>query len=126
MVAIYILLYYYVVINESVVVFVGERVIVPEYVQLTVNCSPLIDQAISSGVLNPTVNWFIDGNELYNRSLPNIVISADRRLLIITDTLLFFGGRLGNDGNYTCDVCKDFTSPNCNETTPVVVCGEYQ
>ena len=110
------------------VVFAGKPVIAPEHVRLTVNCSPLIDQAVSNGVLNPTVNWFKDGSELSNGSAPNVVISADRRLLIITDTLLFFGGRLGNDGNYTCDVCMDFMSSNCTNTitTPVAFCGEYQ
>ena len=59
--------HYYVVINESVVVFAGELVIVPEYERLTVDCSPLIDQAISSGIPNPTVNWF---KEKYKLSKP--------------------------------------------------------
>ena len=113
-------------INESVVVFIGEPVIVPVYVRVTIDCSQLIDQTISSGVPNPTVTWHQNGLEISNGSAPNVVISADRRLLIITDTLLAVGGQLGNDGNYTCNVCRNFMSPNCSKTTPVDICGECQ
>ena len=108
------------------VVFAGEPVIAPDDVRVIVNCCQLIDLAITSGIQNPTVNWFKDGLELSNVSAPNVVISANRKLLIITDTLLAVGGQLGNGGNYTCSVCRNFMSPNCSKTTHVAVCGEYQ
>ena len=112
-------------VNEAVAVLVGEPVIVPDHVRVTIDCSQLIDQAISSGVPNPTVTWHRDRLELSNGSALNVVISADRRLLIITDTLVkLLGTRTG--GNYTCNVCRNFMSPNCSKTTPVAVCGEYQ
>ena len=77
-----------------------------------------------SGIPNPTVYWLKDGIMLVNGSVPNVVISSDRRRLTITDTSLAIGGPIGNDGDYTCDVCIDFMDPNCNKTTPVCVCGE--
>ena len=104
----------------------GENVTVRDDERVIIDCSEVIDRAIMSGIPNPTVNWLKDGTVLeINGSAPNVIISGDRRRLIITDTLLAVGGQLGNDGDYTCDVCKDFTSPNCNVSTPVCVCGEY-
>ncbi len=75
-------------INESLVVFVGEPVVVGEDVRVTINCSQLIDEAIAGGIPNPTVTWFRDGNELTHTTVTNVEISADMRLCIITDTLL--------------------------------------
>ena len=113
-------------INESVVVLAGEPVIVGDDVRVVIDCGQLIDRAIMSGIPNPTVNWLKDETLLdRNGSVPNVIISGDRRRLIITDTLLAVGGQLGNEGYYTCDVCTDFTDSNCNITTPVCVCGEY-
>ena len=54
--------------------FIGEPVIVPDDVRVTIDCSQLIDQAISSGVPNPAVTWNGDGLELSNGSAPNVVI----------------------------------------------------
>ena len=106
--------------------FSGEPVTVRDDERVTIDCSEVIDRAIMSGIPNPAVNWLKDGIVLdMNGSTPNVVISGDRRRLIITDTLLVVGGQLGNEGNYTCDVCTDFMDPNCNITTPVCVCGEY-
>ena len=100
-------------VNESVAVFVGEPVLVSTKVRVTIDCSPLIDRAIANGISNPTVRWFRDGFELSNGSATNVEISANRRLLIITETAVSVGGRLGNDGNYTCDVCTGFMDSNC-------------
>ena len=112
-------------VNESVAVFVGEPILVNTEVRVTIDCSPLIDRAINNGVPNPTVRWFFDGRELLaNGFATNVEISADRRLLIITGTVVSIGGQLGNAGNYTCDVCTDFMSPNCRNTTDNTICSE--
>ena len=118
--------FYFIVINNSVVLFVGEPIVVGKDVRVTIDCSPVIDPVIASGIPNPTITWTKDGVELTgNGSAPNVEISADRRRLIITDTLLTAGGQFGNDGNYTCQVCNDSTNVNCrNRTTCIAVCGE--
>ena len=104
---------------------VGEPVTVGEDIRVTIDCSPLIDQTIAGGIPNPTISWFKDGDPLTNGSAPNVEISEDGRLCIITDTLLAVGGQLGNDGNYTCQVCADTNVANCkNRTTCNAVCGE--
>ena len=116
---------YYIVVNESVVVFVGEPVVVGEDVRVTIDCSRLIDETIAGGIPIPTVTWFRNGNQLTNATVTNVQISADMRLCIITDTLLAVGGQLGNEGNYSCQVCANSTDPNCrNGTTCNAVCGE--
>ena len=105
--------------------FVGEPIVVGEDVRVTIDCGPLIDEAIAGGIPNPTVTWFRDGNKLTNATVTNVEISADMRLCIITDTLLAVGGQLGNEGNYSCQVCEDPTNQNCmNETTCNAVCGK--
>ena len=113
-------------INDSVVLFAGEPIVVGEDVQVTIDCSEVIDPVIAGGIPNPTIAWIKDGAELTgNGSAPNVEISADRRHLIITDTLLAVGGQLGNDGNYTCEVCDDSINVNCrNRTSCIAVCGE--
>ena len=113
-------------INDSLVLFVGEPITVGEDVRVTIDCSEVIDPVIAGGIPNPTIRWIKDGAELtVNGSAPNVDISADRRRLIITDTLLAVGGQVGNDGNYTCEVCEDETDVNCrNRTTCNAVCGE--
>ena len=113
---------FYLVVNRSVAVFVGEDVVVEEYVRVTINCSQLIDATIDNGISNASITWYKDGVFLTNRSAINVVISADGRYCIITDTLLPVGGHLGTDGNYTCEVCN--TPTNCTAmTTYLVVCG---
>ena len=106
-------------------VFVGEPVLVSTEVRVTIDCSPLIDRVSNNSVPNPTVRWFFDGRKLLaNGSATNVEISADRRHLIITETAVSVGGLLGNNGNYTCDVCTDFMSPNCRNTTELSICSE--
>ena len=121
---IHIFILLFTVINSSVVVFIGEPVIVPEDVRVTIDCGPLIDEvAASTGVTNPMVTWRKDGSILTTGSAINVEISDDGRQCIITDTLLAVGGQLGTDGEYSCEVCS--TPTQCNETIdPVVVCGE--
>ena len=108
------------------VLFVGEPIVVGEDVRVTIDCSEVIDPVIAGGISNPTIRWIKDGAELTgNGSAPNVDISADRRRLIITDTLLAVGGQIGNDGNYTCEVCDNPTDVNCrNRPSCIAVCGE--
>ena len=113
---------FYVVINNSVVVFVGKPVIVGEHERVTIDCGQLIDEAIDNGIANPTVSWCKDERPLTTGSAVNVQISADNRFCIISDTLLAVGGQLGTSGNYTCKVCN---TSACDEvTSPLTVCGE--
>ena len=95
---------FYVVIYEILILFVGEPIIVGEDVRLTIDCSPLIDQAIANGISNPTARWFKDGVELSNGFTPNIEISADTRRCIINVTPRPALGQLMDDSHYTCEV----------------------
>ena len=94
-------------VNNSIFVSVGELIRVGEDIQVTIDCGQLIDDAINSGVQNPTVNWYdnhgtpIDGRYTFS----NAVISADGRQCTIPHTSL--PHRIGMDGNYTCQVCSD-------------------
>jgi len=118
------MIYFYAVVNESVVAYVGELVRVRENVRVTINCSELINRAINDGVPNPTVTWFKDGLALSNGSQLYVVISDDNRLCIIAYTFFLVGGQLGNGGSYTCEVCRNVTTNCMYSTTPVVLCGE--
>ena len=114
----------YIVINKSVVVFVGEPVTVRQGVRVTIDCSNLI-QARDGGITNFNVTWYKDGIVLSNGSATHVLISKDRSLCIITDTLLAAGGQIGTDGNYTCEVCPSGSSGNCtSRNTCQAVCGE--
>ena len=107
-------------VNESLVVFVGEPIRVGERVRVTIDCSSLIDEAIDNSIPNPTVTWFKDGAELSNAY---VEISADKRFCIITDTLFAVGGQLGNAaGQYTCEVCDNTIC--MNKTSNLFVCGK--
>ena len=102
---------------------VGQDIIVREGVQVTINCTQLINNKINSGVQNPTVTWHKDGVTLTNGSTTNVLISKDRQLCIITSTLMTLGGQAGNDGNYTCEVCGGNTSCNSGMSS-LIVCGK--
>ena len=114
----------YVVVNDSVFVFVGKPVVVGEDIRVTIDCSQLIDNAISNGTKNPTVTWYdtggrpaVDGHAGYAE------ISADGRQCIFPSTFIPHGAHLPIDGNYTCEVCSD--PDTCvNRSTMFTVCGE--
>ena len=108
-------------------VFVGEPVIVGEFVQVTMNCSELIGQVIdSTGVSTNIINWYKDGRKITNGSEFNVVLSTDKRLCIITDNLPAVRGQLGTtDGIYTCEVCTDATMMNCMMNSTITnICGK--
>ena len=113
-------------INESVVVFVGEPVIVGQDVVVTIDCSQEIQCVIDSlGVPNPVINWYKDGREIMNGSELNVRLSSDKSLCIIYETLMAVGGQLGTDGNYSCEVCPDATLVNCvTNFTDADLCGK--
>ena len=103
---------------------VGELVITPEDIWVTIDCGQLIDEVASTtNVTNPTVTWYKDGAVLITGSAINVEISDESRLCIITDTLLAVGGQLGTDGNYSCEVCSTPTNCQRNDTC-AAVCGE--
>ena len=103
--------------------FIGETIIVKENVQVTIDCGQLIDTAINNRISNITVIWYKDRNSITNGTAVNTVISADRRLCTITNTLPSQGGRqLGTDGSYTCEVCNVTTCIKL--TSPQIICGK--
>ena len=103
-------------------VFVGDPILVREDVRVTIDCGRLINNSIANG-LDPNVTWFKDGVPITNGSEVNVVISADRRFCIITDTLKAVGGQLGNDSFYSCEVCK-LDTDNCRVSNTPPSCGE--
>ena len=113
-----------VVVNDSVTVFVGEPIITPEDIRVTIDCGQLIDEVINTtNVTKPAVTWYKDGAALTTGSEINVEISDDRIFCVITDTLLPVGGQLGTHGNYSCEVCS--TPTNCQrKDTAAAVCGE--
>ena len=116
---------FYVVVDNAAMVDVGETIIAREGVQVTINCTQLFNNKIKSGVQNPTVVWYKDRLTLKTGSNPNVVISKDRKLCIITSTLLTLDNQAGNDGNYNCEVCGGIR--NCNDKkSNLVICGKRE
>ena len=100
-----------VVIGQDIKLGTGERVII--------DCGLLID---NSEVPHLSVNWYHNKLSLSNGSVPDVVISQNRRQCIITETAVPSGGQLGNGGTYTCEVCNDLNTCRSNSTT-IDVCG---
>ena len=113
----------YVVVNDSLVVFIGEPVMVRETIQVTIDCGQLIDEAVGIGILNPTITWLLNDRILPQGGI-NVEISADNRSRTITDTLIAVGGQLGTEGDYTCRVCDHTTSTCVSRSTEVAVCSK--
>ena len=110
-------------IDNKVFKHIGETISVGVQVHATIDCGPLIDNATTHGFSNPTVKWYKDGLRLSNGSAANVLLSEDDRLCIISSTLTAVGGQVGNDGNYTCEVC-DNGNACISEHTILYVCGE--
>ena len=103
----------------SAVFFVGEPIYVPEDIQVTIDCSPLIDQALMEGAIF-NITWRKNGRPISNGSEVNVVLSPDSRVIIITDTVRCLPCVVGSDGTYECEVC----SAECirNQTIHDVCC----
>ena len=99
------------VIGQDFILGTGERVII--------DCGLLID---TSEVSDPNVNWYHNKLSLSNGSVPDVVISQNRRQCIITETAVPIGGQLGNGGTYICEVCNNLNTCRSNSTT-IDVCG---
>ena len=111
-------------VNNSLYLSSGENATVKLDVHVTIDCQRLIDDL---GESNPTITWTKDGLMLVNESVPNVFVSANKTLVIITRTTFATGGLAGNDGNYTCYVCGriGLTKTPCeNYTSDLKVCGE--
>ena len=102
---------YLAVINSSVIVYVGEPVIVPGYVSVTIDCGYLIDTIPDS---NFCISWHKEGNPIITNS-SCIEVSADlRHLMVSSDDLckpwspMISHGyvTLGNDAIYECKISR--------------------
>ena len=113
-------------VNNSLYLSSGEDDTVGLDVHITIDCKQLIDDLKDKGELNPTITWTKDGLMFINESVPNVFISENMTLVIITRTTFATGGQAGNDGNYTCKVCghSGITKDCEEETSCIKVCGE--
>ena len=103
-----------------VTVVVGEDVKVGVVEQVFIDCGSVIDAA---GVPNPNITWYYNGMKLTNGTVPNVVITQDERQTIILVSSLAIDDQPGNSGNYTCEICSDFST--CTTYTSTAdVCGE--
>ena len=109
----------------SVVVLAGEPLITKvEGIRVTIDCGQLIDEMVdTTGITNPIVTWFKDGDILRNRTASNVIVSANQRFCVIVDTFFALGSQLGTDGNYSCEVCSSHTNCQRNDTS-VAICGK--
>ena len=112
--------------DNTILVAIGENIVVQENVEVTMDCIKLIDNLKEQGEENPEITWSKNELELSNLSQTNVIITHDRRYCTITATQLAVGGELGTAGNYTCNVCSKSTDQiGCEQkTSSQVVCGK--
>ena len=116
----------FVVVNNSLTVIIGEptTTVRPE-LRVVIDCGRLIQNISNISGINPGVVWEKNNIVLSNNSEKNIVISENRRFLIINMTSLRRGGELGTSGDYTCTVCAGDSNIDClNGTSRQIVCGK--
>jgi len=107
----------------SFVVFVGEPVIVPESIQVTIDCGQLIDDVRNMTGMISSIIWTKNGRPIVNGSEVNVFLAPDNSTIFISDTLLGTPAQVGTDGAYECEVCSE---NSCNNTiTNVTVCRKY-
>ena len=112
-------------VNNSLYLLNGEDATVRSDVQVTIHCKELIDDLKDKGEPNPIITWTKDGLVITNESVPNVIISEDKTLVIVTAIAFVTTGLEGNDGNYTCKVCGGDGTVDCEEETSCLkVCGE--
>ena len=109
--------------NNTILVPIGENVVVHENVKVTMDCIELMQD---KGEENPHITWIKNTVQIErNATEVNVFISGDERYCIISSTQLAVGGQLGTIGNYTCRVCGDDGTVGCvNKTSSQVVCGK--
>ena len=109
--------------NNTILVPIGENVIVHENVKVTMDCIELMQD---KGEENPHITW-IKNTAVIERNATevNVFISGDERYCIVSSTQLAVGGQFGTTGNYTCKVCGGDGTVDCvNKTSSQVVCGK--
>ena len=105
------LYFYLAVINPSVVVYVGEPVVVPGDVSVIIDCGYLIDTIPNN---NFCMSWFKNGNPIITNS-SCIKVSADMRHLMVSNDFLCEQGIpmnsdsyaiLGTDAIFECKISR--------------------
>jgi len=105
----------------SFVAFIGEPIVVPENVRVTIDCGPVIDQANMSGEIF-NITWRKNGRIIFNCSEVNVVLAPDNKAIVITNTSLGTPARAGTYGIYDCEVCGAVCFINVSTTK---ICCKY-
>jgi len=114
---------FYTVVNMSLVIFAGEPVVVPEDIQVTIDCGRLINETRDTLGVVANITWKKNGRIIVNDSEINVVLSPDNSTLFITDTLLGTPAQVGTNGLYECEVCGGNACVSVNGT--VDPCSKY-
>ena len=115
-------------VNNNLKVNVGNpnSITVGPNIKVTIDFQPVINFVKgATGRVNPRVVWYKNAIILTNGSEVDLYVSRDNSLVIITQTSIAQGQRLGTRGNYTC--CAGFSGSAlgfiCNSTIKAV-CGK--
>ena len=88
-----------------------------------IDCGQIIDGAAMEGRI-AKITWYKNRRTISNGSEVNVVVAADKRSIIITDSLLATPAQVGTGGIYSCEVCTG--DKICEEkTSEVEICGKY-
>jgi len=100
---------FYTVVNMSFVTFIGEPIVVPESIRVTIDCGPVIDQANMSGKIFNII-WRKNGRVILNGSEVNVVLAPDNRRIVITETFLRIRAQVEahREAVYECEFCGHF------------------
>ena len=114
--------FYLAVINSALIAYVGEPVIVPGDVSVTIDCGYLIDSIPDS---NFCISWLKNGNPIISNS-SCIKASVDMRHLMVSSNDLCKPGTptisdsyaiLGTDATYECKFSRTIDELDINEET---------
>ncbi|XP_065885723.1 hemicentin-1-like isoform X3 [Dysidea avara] len=103
------------VVNMSFVTFIDDPIPIPNNMRVEIDCGQVIDQAVMDGGGIANVTWYKNGRPITNNSVTNVVIAADNRSMIITDTFRGTPVQVGTEGFYACEVCV--VGRNCFNVT---------